>query len=61
MEYYALGKRGVFVNDADGETELFIAFVIGEIAIGQTDEKVARVRPMLAHILANTLQGMLCF
>ena len=29
------------------------------IFLGQADGKVVRVRPMLAHILANTLKGML--
>ena len=35
MESYAFGKRGTFVDTDEGDNSLFIAYVMGEFAVGQ--------------------------
>ena len=59
MEYYDVGKRGIFLDADDGVGSLFIAYVMGEITIGQADGQRMTLGPMMAHIVANTFRGMI--
>ena len=59
MEYYDVGKRGIFLDTDEGVGTLFIAYVMGDISIGQPDGKRVTLGPMMAHIVSNTLRGMI--
>ena len=59
MESYAFGKRGTFVDTDEGDNSLFIAYVMGDIAVGQDTGEKLKLGCMMAHILANTLRGMI--
>ena len=50
-------KKGLMVRTNDHSSPVYIAVVIGDVIMAREDG-VLKLHPMLAHILANTLDGM---
>ena len=50
-------KKGIMVKTNDHSSPVYIGLVLGEVIMARQDG-VLKLHPMLAHILANTLDGM---
>ena len=58
MEFHDIGKRGLKLDTGDPMSPLSVAVAFREIIIERNDS-LLKIQPMMAHILANTICGMM--
>ena len=58
MESYGFGKYGLFLETGSNLSPVFLGIEFGEVVMARNNG-VIKLHPMLAHILSNTIDGMM--